>query len=501
MKVDPLSLVFREYDIRGIAGEEFDEDAIKEYEKWYGDFPGVTITPENSREIGRAYGTHLRSQNARKVLVGFEIRPYSNILKDQFIEGITETGIDVHDASEMCTPFIYFLTAELEYDGGVIITGSHNVYFFNGYKILQKNGRPLYGKELHTLYDRIQNHDYDLVDTSKKGKKFKLENGYEIYSSEVLKKVKIDKPLRVCLDCGNGTPGMFVMDFFKRLGVEVVEALYIEPNAKFPNHVPNPESDLYLGDLIKSVKNHKADIGIAFDADGDRVGFIDEKGNYIDSDKILMLFAKHLAPKNQGKTILYDIKSSGVIPEVLENFGLKSLIHRTGHGPIKDTLRNDPNIILGGELSGHFYFTQDYPKADDGFFAAAKMIELLSNENKPLSELIKFIPKRVATPELKIPVEDEHKFMIVDEVKNILSRDYEVITIDGVRAQFNEYSWGLIRCSNTSPYLSIRIESKTEKEVLKYKKMFKEILDKYPEIDDHLNERVVRDRKGKLGYV
>ena len=483
--MDKLQLIFREYDIRGIAGDNFDEKTIKLYEKTYGKFPGITLNTKTSKQIGKAFGSHLKKQGAKKVIIGFEVRPFAKEIKENFIEGVLDTGINVHDANEMCTPFIYFLTSHLQYDGGIIITGSHNLYFFNGFKLLQNNSKPLFGKELKTLYKKIKNQDF-YIDKNR-GELKALNNAFEVYKKNILPNFNLKRKIKAVIDCGNGTTGLFAKDFFEKLGVNIVEELYFNQNPNFPNHTPDPEVTKNMNDLIESVKKNKAEVGIAFDADGDRVGFVDEKGNHIPADKILLLMIKEKFQKFKGKKILFDIKCSKLLIDLLPQFGLNPLMHRTGHAPIKDTLRNDPDIILGGELSGHFYFTKNYPKSDDGFFAAATVLEILSNSEKSLSELLSFIPKRIATPEFKLSCLDEHKFKVIESLKEKLSEKYKIIDIDGVRVNFSKTSWGLIRASNTSPYITVRIEAEEKGEVLRIKNIFADHLDSFTEIKENLD--------------
>lgn len=507
MQVDPqkLKLIFREYDIRGIAGTDFDPEVVAEYEKFYGEFPGVTITPDVSRALGRALGTHLKREGGRKVLVGYEVRPHADILKKEFIEGILDTGLDVDDADKMCTPFIYFLSSHLGYDGGVNITGSHNVYFYNGYKIVKKGGYPIYGEELKQLYERIINQDFELVGEAERGEHKMLENAYETYRDYVTTVVQIERPLKVAIDCGNGTPGLFALDFFKHLGVEVTDSLYLNPDARFPNHVPDPESPHNMQDLMQeimeAVAQGEAEIGIAFDADGDRAGFIDENGKFVYADDIILLFAQQLAEQNQGKEILFDVKCTQLLEDLLPEMGLNPLMHRTGHAPIKHTLQENSNIILGGEISGHHYFVQDYVSADDGFMAAARVLEIMSKTGKKLSELLAFIPNRARTPEIKLPCADDVKFRVVEQIIENLKKDHEIIEIDGARVKFSPTSWGLVRASNTSPALSLRFEAKTEAEVLQMKAVFADILEQFPEIQDKLDRENTFSHTGTLGYV
>lgn len=494
--------IFRDYDIRGIAGiagVKFEPKIIKEYEKWYGQFPGITIDPQVSNAIGKAYGTVIKRLGGRKVIVGYEIRPYADELKEAFIEGITATAIDVVDIGKTTTPLVYFLTSYLNFDGGVNITGSHNIYFYNGFKIVKANTDPLYGEELQKLYQIIVNDDFDV--TGKKGEIKKFIKTYEIYKKYVLERIRLKRKLNIVVDCGNGTAGLYAVDFFKSLGCNVVSGLYLTPNAYFPNHVPDPEAPCNLEDLAKKVIEKGADIGIAFDADGDRAGFVDEKGEFIFADDILLLLAKDVLLRNKGKKILFDVKCSELLPELLPQFGGIPFMHRTGHAPIKDTLRQDPDVILAGEVSGHFFFVKDYFKIDDGFLAAAKILQLLSEFDSPFSAMFSFIPKRVRTPEIKLPCPDEVKFEVVTKITKEFSQRYKVITIDGARIMFDDKSWGLIRASNTAPYLTVRVEALTEERVMEIKNVLADVLEKYPQIRDRLDRKHVYSLTGKLGYV
>lgn len=491
--------IFREYDIRGIAGVKFEPELVAEYEKWYGKFPGINITPDVSKAIGRAYGTIIKRNGGKKVLVGFELRPYAEILRDEFINGILDVGIDVDFAGKTATPFIYYLSAKLGYDGGVNITGSHNIYFFNGYKLMKRDTYPIYGEELQKMYQMILDEDFDI--SAKKGIHSIFEQTYERYRDYVCENVKLKRPIKVVVDCGNGTPGEYIVDFLNRIGADVVKGLYLEPNAYFPNHVPDPESPNNLKDLIKEVVAQKADLGVALDADGDRAGFINEKGEFISADYILLLLAKDVATRHKGKKVLFDVKCTQLLEELLPTWGMIPHMNRTGHAPIKDMLRKDTDIALGGEVSGHFYFVENFARCDDGFYAIAQVLRLLAESDGTMSELMSFIPTRVGTPEIKLPCTDEIKFEVVERVKKELGGKYEGIYIDGVRIKFTPTSWGLIRASNTSPYLTVRVEGKDDDEVIKIKNIFADVLDPITEIKDKLDRKNVISSTGKLGYL
>lgn len=494
MKVDPN--IFREYDIRGIAGTEFSKKALAEYEKWYGKFPGITITPEVAEAIGKSYGTIIRKRGGLNVIVGHEIRPYGQELKSLFIQGVRSTGCNVTDAGVSLTPVIYFSIAKFGFDGGVNVTGSHNVYFFNGFKTMAKNVYPIYGRQLQEMRRIVEEEGY----FSDKEGGYQKKEVFEEYRNYFLEHNSLRRPLKVILDCGNGSAGVFAPKLLRDFGCDVIE-LYTEPDATFPNHVPDPEDPFVMQDLAQLVVKEKADIGVALDADGDRFGTVDELGAFIYADRMLLLLAKDILSRNQGKKILYDVKCTRLIGDLVPKFGGISLMHVSGHAPIKQTLRNDPEVIFAGEVSGHFYFVEDYFRIDDGLYAAGKLLSLLSRETVPFSRLFADFPQTVMTPELKLPCADEVKQGIVDQIAAHFSQNYKTVTIDGVRVLFSDSSWGLVRASNTSPYLTVRVEADTEKEVLDIKNILANQLEKFPEIGDKLNRREVTSHTGKLGWV
>src|SRR3989338_466816 len=487
--------VFREYDIRGIAGREFPPEEVAKYEQWYGKFPGVTLTEEVAVAIGQAYGTLIRRQGGKKVVVGYELRPFAEELKDAFIEGVRKSGCDVASAGVALTPIIYFAVAFFDFDGGVNITGSHNVYFYNGFKLMKKCVWPLYGEELQGMREMIEKEDFETGEG-----KYEEINIKESYEQYVTSHVKLARKLKVVIDTGNGSAGLFAPDLFRKLGCEVVE-LYTKPDALFPNHTPDPEAPQNMKDLMEKVKEADADLGIGFDADGDRAGFIDEQGNFISADLMLLVFAKDALSRNPGKKILFDVKSTQLLEELIPQWGGVALMHRTGHAPIKEALRKDKDIIFAGEVSGHFYFVEDYFKIDDGLFAAARAVELASRQDGPFSSLISQFPKRVRTPEFKLPCEDEKKKEVVEKIAFHLQNLYRVKLIDGVRFQVSETGWGLVRSSNTSPYLTVRVEGATEVEVLKIKNILADELEQFPQVGDKLDRKNVTSLSGKLGWV
>lgn len=494
MKINPT--IFREYDIRGIAGVKFAQKAVEEYERWYGSFPGVTITLEGAGAIGKAYGTMIRREGGKEIVVGHEIRPFADELTNAFIAGIRKTGCNVTDLGVSLTPIVYFTTAYSHFDGGANVTGSHNVYFFNGFKLMKKDVWPLFGEKLQEMRRMIEEETfiYDAEGT------YQRQDGYRAYKEYFLKHIILNRKFKIVIDCGNGSAGIFAPDLFRALGCEVIE-LYSEPDATFPHHLPDPQFSQFMSDLEKVVKEEHADLGIGFDADGDRVGFVTEKGQFVEADLMILVFAKDILTRFPGEKILYSVKSSQLIEELVPVYGGIPLIHRNGHAPIKETLRKDEEVIFAGEDTGHFFFVEDYFKIDDGPFAAARLLELLARNNLPLSSFVSSFPQRARTPEIKLPCPDEEKFRIVAKMTESLSERFPAITIDGIRIQVSKTGWGLIRASNTTPYISVRAEAESVSEAVSIKNILADELEKFPEITDRLNRTEVATLTGKLGWV
>jgi phosphomannomutase/phosphoglucomutase len=494
MKVN--SSIFREYDIRGIAGTEFKEKALKEYEKWYGKFPGITITPEVGVAIGKAYGTRIRERGGKHIIIGHEERDFGGKLKEFFIEGVRSTGCDVDDAGVSLTPIIYFSTAYHGYDGGVNVTGSHNVYFYNGFKMMAKDVFPIFGEEIQKMRLIIENDNY------RKDKKGKLTNReiFNDYKKYLLKHNKLNKKLKVVVDSGNGSAGLFAPEVLRDLGCEVVD-IYSKVDATFPNHMPDPEDPWMMRDLSEKVKEEGADIGIGLDADGDRFGMVDEKGEFHDADRLMLIVLKDILSRNAGKRVIYDVKCTKYLDKLIPGYGGNAVMHVTGHAPIKDTMRRDETIIFSGEISGHFYWAEDYFRIDDGLYSAAKILSLFSSFKKPISHYFKELPKSSMTPEIKLKCHDEKKDAVIEKIKKHFVKKQPSVTIDGIRTYFSDESWALVRASNTSPYISIRMEAENDKDLLRIKNVVQDQLDKHPEVGDKLDRKNVTSHTGKLGWV
>lgn len=494
MKVDQS--IFREYDIRGVAGDEFDPRLVEEFEKFYGKFKGVSLTVDVARAVGKAYGTIIHGDGGKKVAIGYENRPFAIELTNALIEGVLSTGIDVVFLGTSLTPLVYFTVAHYNLDGGINVTGSHNIYFYNGFKLMKKNNLPLYGEEMSKLRQMVIDDNYYSSPTL--GKKEEL-RPFDEYKKYLKNNFSDLSGMKVVIDSGNGSAGIYGPELFEELGAEVVE-LFSDLDPKFPNHVPDPEMQQNMKFLMDKVREVKADIGIGFDADGDRSGFVDERGEFIDADLTLMLMAKQVLTKHPGKKILFDVKCTELLNTKILEYGGVPLMHKTGHAPIKATLRSDLDVVLAGEISGHFYFVDDYYKIDDGVYAAVYLADLLKKSGRKLSELIAEYPERIRTPEIKLPIDDVSKKETVDKITESLKSKFRSVLIDGIRFYTSDTAWGLLRPSNTSPYLTVRFEAETKEEVMNLKKILDDELAKYPAIQDRLDLDNVASMTGKLGW-
>ena len=456
MKVN--SEIFRAYDIRGIADETLTEDVIF--------------------HIGKAIGSHVLSEGRTSILTARDGRISGPRLLDQFQKGVISSGCNVVDIGELPTPLLYFSTFKTNISDGVMLTGSHNPKNYNGLKIVIDR-QSMTSEKIKKIKLMIEEDDY----MSGLGQLTSL-NVKENYLKELKEKIKIESKIKVCLDCGNGVGGVIAPQAFKLLGLEVIE-LYSEVNGNFPNHHPDPSNPKNLEDLQKKVLETKSDLGIALDGDGDRVGLIDNKGNIIFPDIFMMLLAEDLLRKNSKGSIVFDVKCSANLEKIIKDFNGTPIMSRTGHSYIKSKIL-ETNALLGGEMSGHIFFNDNWYGFDDAIYSALRMIEILSKRKLTTHEVFNSYPKYFSTPEINLKISEKDKFKIVDEIKLLIkSSEYDLIDIDGIRLE-NENSWGLVRASNTSPNLVLRFEGKTENDLLEIKNYFKEILSKI-EIDLQLD--------------
>ena len=448
MKVN--SEIFRAYDIRGIANE--------------------TLTEEGIFHIGKAIGSYVLTDGRTSILTARDGRISGPRLLNQFQKGVISSGCNVVDIGELPTPLLYFSTFKTNISDGVMLTGSHNPKNYNGLKIVI-NRQSMTSEKIKKIKLMIEEEDYmngsgQITSLSVK----------EDYLKELKEKIKIDSKIKVCLDCGNGVGGVIAPQAFKLLGLKVIE-LYSEVNGNFPNHHPDPSDPKNLEDLQKKVLETNSDLGIALDGDGDRVGLIDNKGNIIFPDVFMMLLAEDLLRKNSKGSIVFDVKCSANLKKIIKDFNGTPIMSRTGHSYIKSKIV-ETSALLGGEMSGHIFFNDDWYGFDDAIYSALRIIEVLSKKKLTTHEVFNTYPKHFSTPEINLKISEQDKFKIVDEIKLLMkSSEYDLIDIDGIRLQ-NENSWGLVRASNTSPNLVLRFEGKTENDLLEIKNYFKEILSK-----------------------
>lgn len=440
--------IFRAYDIRGIVDE--------------------TFTDDNIYTIGLALGSEVLSSGQSKIIVGRDGRLSGPRLSKALITGILLSGCDVINIGEVTTPILYYAAAIDESHTGVMLSGSHNPPNYNGIKTVI-NGNTLYGNSIEKIYQRIINQDF----TFGQGE---ISNSSMIdsYIQRVITDVHLDRPLKIVIDCGNGAGGIVAPKLFRELGCDVVE-LYCKVDGSFPNHQPDPSVPKNLEDLVRVVKEQKADVGLAFDGDADRVGIVTESGEMIAADRLLMLFAMDILSKNVGETVVFDVKCTSNLADQIAKCGGVPLMYKTGHSLIKAKMK-ELGAPLAGELSGHIFIKERWYGFDDGVYVGARFLELLSKSDKKCSEIFSDLPDTVNTPEIKVPVEESKKFSIMENIIN--GSEFiggRVNTIDGIRVDY-DYGFGLVRISNTSPYLTMRFEGDTEESLRKVKSIFKEQL-------------------------
>ncbi|MBL8117069.1 MAG: phosphomannomutase/phosphoglucomutase [Anaerolineae bacterium] len=452
--------IFRKYDIRGtVSGEK------------------AQITPDLARLVGRALGTYLPKQfGTDRMFVGCDNRTTSPGLKQALMEGVASTGVNVTDIGAVMTPTLYFASASYSGKGaGVMITGSHLDTRYNGIKMAY-GSLALADDQIQDLLKIIQTDGF----ASGQGEINSDPQMIYKHMDTIASKVKMARPLKVVLDAGNGLSGSYIPAVLEKLGIEVV-GLYLESDGTYPNHLPNPEDPETTKDLEAKVVEVGADLGLGFDGDSDRCGFIDDHGHHIAADRLLALLARDLLSRHPGSSIVYDVKASQALPDEIKKYGGVPVMWKTGHSLMKKKM-HEIGSPLGGEVSGHLFVGEDYYGFDDAPLIALKTLEIISKSDKTISQIFDEIPKLVATPEIILSAPDAVKFQIIQEITDILSKDYEVFTLDGVRAKF-ENGWGLVRASNTQPAITLRFEAYTRPQIVEYMNIFKALLDQHPEVD------------------
>ncbi|KPJ83117.1 MAG: hypothetical protein AMS19_05475 [Gemmatimonas sp. SG8_23] len=430
------SHIFRQYDIRGIVGEDLDA--------------GI------AEAVGRAFASHVRREAGRdgvRIAVGHDNRHSSPALAEGLIRGITAAGADVLDVGTVPTPVLYWAEATFGTDAGVQITGSHNPPEWNGIKM--SCGRAaLYGEAIQGLLRRIVEGDLD----TGSGTTERVEV-LDRYVEDVAGRFSLARPMKVAVDCGNGSGALVAERLFEAMGVEVTP-LFCESDGTFPNHHPDPTVDENLEDLIRAVREQPHDLGVAFDGDADRIGAVDETGAIVRGDMLLLLFGLDLLEKRgPGQKLVFDVKCSQALPEVFEAAGGEPIMWKTGHSLQKVKMK-ETGALLAGELSGHIMVADDYFGFDDALYDACRLIEILSRSEQPLSERVAAFPSYVSTPEIRLEVTEEQKWTIVDRAVEHFSTHHDVIDVDGVRVLFGD-GWALLRTSNTQPVIVARFEARS----------------------------------------
>lgn len=454
MKKLPEQTIFRAYDIRGIVDKTLTDDGV-----WW---------------IGRAIATLALEKGQNTIVTARDGRLSSPRLQQSLNDGIQATGCHVIDVGDVPTPLLYFATHTLGTQSGVMITGSHNPPDYNGLKIVVA-GETLAEERIQEIYQRIQSQHL----ASGQGQLTHKEI-VSTYIQTMAQRIQLQRPLKIVVDCGNGIAGRVAPDLFRALGAELIE-LYCEVDGHFPAHHPNPSEPENVKELIATVQKHHADVGIAFDGDGDRLGIISPTGEIIWPDRLMMLFAADVLKKHSNATVVFDVKCTSHLPRVVSELGGNPIMWRTGHSLIKGKMKQT-GALLAGEMSGHLYFADQWFGFDDALYAAARFMQILSQQSNS-SILFERLPNSVNTPEIVVYVDESKKFSLVSALQQQAQfADGEMKTIDGVRVEFND-GWGLMRASNTTPALIFRFEAKNEKSLQHIKDLFKQQLKK---IDDTL---------------
>ena len=444
--------VFRAYDIRGKVGP--------------------SLTAEFAELLGKAFGTYVGQDGETRIVVGRDNRSSGDELKGALMRGLVSTGATVFDADMSTSPALYYAVASWGLPGGINVTGSHNPPDENGFKLVGEGNHPIAGDEIQEVRKLMEAGKFRTGEGSIQPREIKPE-----YYAHVRQATKITRPFRVVVDTGNGVAGLFAPEMLRDVGCEVIE-LYTELDSSFPNHPPDPQMPENVVDLQKMVVEEGADLGLAFDGDGDRLGVIDELGERHEADYILMLLARALLLEQPGAKVIMDVKTSQPVMDDVKEHGGEAIVWKTGHSFIKLKMREE-QAPLAGEASGHIFFGDNY-YSDDGVYAACKLLTYLSTSDKPLSEHFRGIPRWYTSPELRVPCDDDRKWDVVDAVAAELRERHEANEIDGIRATFPD-GWALVRASNTGPNLTVRFESKSQEGLDAIEAEIKAVLGKHVE--------------------
>jgi len=439
--------IFREYDIRGIADAE--------------------LLSADIEVLGRAIGTYLQRASGRQVNVGRDCRLSSPRLSQAIIKGLLASGCDVTDIGTVPTPLLYYSVFRLKATGAVMITGSHNPSEYNGFKVMSGLST-IHGSQIQEVHKLIEAGDL----ASGQGS-LRTADVAPPYVEEIPEKIRLDRRVKVVFDAGNGTAGPVMHRLLQKLNCDAVE-LFFEMDGNFPNHHPDPTVEKNLKHLVADVAGHNAEFGVAFDGDGDRIGAVDEKGNVVWGDQLLLIYAREILTRKPGATFIGEVKCSQVLYDELKKLGGNPIMWRTGHSLIKAKMK-ETHAELAGEMSGHIFFADRYYGYDDALYAACRLLEIVAASGRPLSAQLEGLPKMVSTPEIRVDCPDEVKFDVVKRVTDHFRKIRNVVDVDGVRVLF-ERGWGLVRASNTQPVLVLRFEAETEELLRQYRKEVEDAL-------------------------
>ncbi len=441
--------IFREYDIRGIAEEE--------------------LLDADVEVLGRALATYIIRHSGRTICLACDCRLSGTRLHDALLKGLLAAGAHVLDAGTVPTPLLYYSSVHFDADGGVMITGSHNPPEYNGIKTVCGTGT-LHGEEIQGVYKLILNNDFEQGEGT-----LKKVDAVSPYVEELASQFELPRKVKLAVDAGNGTAGPVVHRLFEKLNVESIE-MFFEMDGHFPNHHPDPTVLSNLHALQQSVRKHEAELGVAFDGDGDRLGAVDENGNVIYGDMLLLIFGREILSRKPGSTFIGEVKCSQAMYDKLKELGGNPIMYKTGHSLIKAKMKQE-HAELAGEMSGHMFFADRYYGYDDAIYAACRLLEIVSNSGQPLSHQLEGVPKLVSTPELRIDCPDDVKFKVISKVAAIMRKNRSIVDVDGVRVPF-EQGWGLVRASNTQPVLVMRFEASSKPLLEQYRKEIEDVVER-----------------------
>jgi phosphomannomutase/phosphoglucomutase len=437
--------VFREYDIRGVVEEDFDDEFVT--------------------NLGRAYATILLEAGKRTITLGRDCRLSSDVLRDLLIEGLIPSGINVVDVGVVPTPLLYFSVLHWKMDGGAMITGSHNAAEYNGFK-LGVGPTTIFGGEIQRVMRIIDARAFKTT-----GAKGTLTGRPVLpdYREYIKSHIRLKPGMKVAVDGGNGCGGVVAAPLMREMGLETIE-LYIEMDGRFPNHHPDPTVEANMRDLINVVKTQHPQVGIAYDGDADRIGAVDENGKIVWGDELMVAFSRSILKERPGAAIIGDVKCSGRLYDDIARHGGRPIMWKTGHSLIKSKLKEE-NAALAGEMSGHMFFNDRYYGFDDAIYASFRLLEILGQEGRGLAAILADLPRTYSTPEIRVDCPDDRKFEVVRKAAEYFRTHYETIDIDGARVNFPG-GWGLVRASNTQPALVLRFEANDEKTLGEIRSLF-----------------------------